>query len=360
MSEPAAGFTSASEVFKNMPPPPPGPSLSLETTPTAQPTIGTSHRNASNAHLPVETPPGETESAEAGPSKPVNKPVNVPAGNKRSIIVNACQRGNPLLNGIKGIGWEYGDIVPDYQVGQNTCVLYLSLKYHRLHPEYLHNRIERLRGMYLLRVLLLICDISEHQEPIREITKICLINDMTVMTAWNVQEAANYIMTYKAFEHKPPDMLKERVQKDYPSQLQNALTSVKGVNKTDVITLSTNFGSFKKLAHASSEQLSLCPGLGDVKVRRLMEAFNLPFRPGAGSSKEKDQKKTSDFFTKNGKGKGRAGTTWELSENEEPAANKDNDKKEGLELNGTLMWKDPLGSDSDEADEEPVVRRAKV
>lgn len=49
-------------------------------------------------------------------------------------------------------------------------------------------------------------------------------------------------MTYKAFEHKPPDMLKERVQKDYPSQLQNALTSVKGVNKTDVITLSTNFG----------------------------------------------------------------------------------------------------------------------
>jgi DNA excision repair protein ERCC-1 len=49
-------------------------------------------------------------------------------------------------------------------------------------------------------------------------------------------------MIYKAFEHKPPDMLKERVQKDYPSQLQNALTSVKGVNKTDVITLSTNFG----------------------------------------------------------------------------------------------------------------------
>jgi len=38
-----------------------------------------------------------------------------------------------------------------------TCTT--SLKYHRLHPEYVHNRIERLRGMYLLRVLLLICDI---------------------------------------------------------------------------------------------------------------------------------------------------------------------------------------------------------
>jgi hypothetical protein len=174
-----------------------------------------------------------------------------------------------------------------------------------------------------------------------------------------------------------------------------------------------------------------------------MEAFNLPFRPGAGSSKEKDQKKTSDFFTKNDKGKGKAGTKvngtqgetgtgtgskrkrsaegepegevedaedddevevlptppkrtrppaeaspewemsdaegdvpdptksaparpaapspeWELSDNEEPAAKKDDDKTGGLELNGTLMWKDPLGSDSDEADEEPAAKKAKV
>jgi len=74
-----------------------------------------------------------------------------------------------------------------------------------------------------------------------------------------VQEAATYIMTYKAFEHKPPDMLKERVQKDYPSQLQNVLTSVKGVNKTDVITLSTNFGVSRLLNHLYQIHGSLIP-----------------------------------------------------------------------------------------------------
>lgn len=37
-------------------------------------------------------------------------------------------------------------------------------------------------------------------------------------------------------------MLKERVHKNYASQLQSVLTSVKGVNKTDVLTLGTNFG----------------------------------------------------------------------------------------------------------------------
>lgn len=34
-----------------------------------------------------------------------------------------------------------------------------SLKYHRLHPEYIHQRIERLGHSYSLRILLLLCDI---------------------------------------------------------------------------------------------------------------------------------------------------------------------------------------------------------
>lgn len=65
---------------------------------------------------------------------------------------------------------------------------------------------------------------------------------LTSMGQYSADEAATYLATYKAFEHKPPDMLKERVHKDYASQLQNVLTSVKGVNRTDVMTLGTNFG----------------------------------------------------------------------------------------------------------------------
>ncbi|KAJ9115976.1 hypothetical protein QFC22_005119 [Naganishia vaughanmartiniae] len=41
--------------------------------------------------------------------------------------------------------------------------------------------------------------------------------------------------------------------------------------------------SFKNLTHATPEQLALCPGLGDIKVRRLFDAFNLPFKVGASS-----------------------------------------------------------------------------
>jgi hypothetical protein len=35
------------------------------------------------------------------------------------------QRLNPLLECIRNVGKEFGDIVPDFQVGRTTCVLYL-------------------------------------------------------------------------------------------------------------------------------------------------------------------------------------------------------------------------------------------
>lgn len=87
------------------------------------------------------------------------------------------QRRNPVLALIKNVGLEVGDIQADYQVGATTGVLFLrsaacndnldntllskkrSLRYHRLHPEYLHTRIEKLQGVYLLRILLVLCDV---------------------------------------------------------------------------------------------------------------------------------------------------------------------------------------------------------
>lgn len=51
-----------------------------------------------------------------------------------------------------------------------------------------------------------------------------------------------YLATYKAFEHKPPDLIKERVDKEYGAMLRAALTSINKVNKTDVESLRTSFG----------------------------------------------------------------------------------------------------------------------
>jgi DNA excision repair protein ERCC-1 len=120
----------------------------------------------------------------------------------------------------------------------------------------------------------------------------------------SAEEAGSYIERYKAFEHKAPDLIRERVNNDYMSHLNSALTNIKGVNKTDVITLATNFGvsrkhltnvvslilivccslsflqSFKRIAEATSEELSQCPGFGATKVKRVRDVFQQPFRVG--------------------------------------------------------------------------------
>jgi Binding domain of DNA repair protein Ercc1 (rad10/Swi10) len=106
-------------------------------------------------------------------------PVVQPASGN-SIIINPCQRLNPVVECIRNVPKEFGDILPDYQVGKTTGVIFLrclhlpfpslpaerilrlwdySLRYHRLHPEYIHQRIERLGQSYNLRILLLMCDI---------------------------------------------------------------------------------------------------------------------------------------------------------------------------------------------------------
>jgi len=210
-------------------------------------------------------------------------PVVQPASGN-SIIINPSQRLNPIVECIRNVPKEFADILPDYQVGRTTGVLFLSLRYHRLHPEYIHQRIERLGQSYNLRVLLLMCDISEHQDPIRELTRICLLNNITVIVAWSADEAGQYLTAYKWSEHRAPTLICERVDKTPNALLRTALTTIPRVNKTDVETLCTSFGSFARMAQADAAQLARLPGFGPKKVARLKDAFERPFRTGTTSA----------------------------------------------------------------------------
>ncbi|KAJ1664905.1 ssDNA endonuclease and repair protein rad10 [Coemansia sp. RSA 1813] len=191
------------------------------------------------------------------------------------VQVNELQRGNPLLASIRNVRWSFAkDIVPDYVVGGTTCILYLSIKYHRLHPEYIAKRIEGLGKNYSLRVLLVLADTDDSKLPLREINRAALLGNMTILLAWSLDEAGRYIEALKMYEHRPPDAIKERIEDTYMARLNNALTSVRSVNKTDVLTLASNFGSFEGMAKASADELTLCPGIGDLKAQRLFKAMN--------------------------------------------------------------------------------------
>lgn len=72
-----------------------------------------------------------------------------------------------------------------------------------------------------------------------------------VPATWSPEEAARYIETLKAYENKSPELIREKVESDYLSRLNGAVTSVRGVNKTDAATLGVNFGSLAAVMRAS-------------------------------------------------------------------------------------------------------------
>lgn len=144
----------------------------------------------------------------------------------------------------------------------------------------MYERLKLLGKEYLGRFILVLVDTKDHHRAIRELTRVCVILDFTVVLAWSLEEAGRYIETFKAFETKTPDAIKEKPAASNHERLVQSLTSIQAVNKTDAQTLLTNFASFADIANSDKGALQMCPGLGAQKIRRMLEAFDEPFRRG--------------------------------------------------------------------------------
>ncbi|KAL7621949.1 ssDNA endonuclease and repair protein rad10 [Parahypoxylon ruwenzoriense] len=195
-----------------------------------------------------------------------------------SILVSPRQKGNPVLASLRSVPWEYSDIPADYGLGLTTCALFLSLKYHRLHPEYIYTRIRNLQGKYNLRILLTMVDIPNHEDSLRELSKTSLINNVTIILCWSAAEAARYLELYKSYEHANFNAIKGQQATSYSEKLVEFVTVPRGINKTDAITLVSAFGSLKNAINADPEQISVIGGWGEKKVKRWCEVVEEPFR----------------------------------------------------------------------------------
>ena len=176
------------------------------------------------------------------------------------------------------MAWEYSDIPADYVLGATTCALFLSLKYHRLHPEYIYNRIRDLKGQYGLRILLTMVDIENHEAALRELSKTSLINNVTIMLCWSAQEAGRYLELFKTFEHSGSASIRAQQSSSYSDKLVEFITVPRSINKTDALGLVSNFGSIRTAVNAGPEEIGLIAGWGEKKVQRWCSSVRDPFR----------------------------------------------------------------------------------
>lgn len=240
--------------------------------------------------------------AAAGSAKPVQptpQPLKGPSVGS-AILVSPRQKGNPVLASIRSLPWEYSDIPADYVLGVTTCALFLrwvrkvpfemvtsllankanhtSLKYHRLHPEYIYTRIRNLQGKYQLRILLTLVDITNHEDALRELAKTSLVNNVTVILCWSAAEAGRYLELYKSYEHASFTAIRGQQAVGYADRLVEFVTVPRGVNKTDAVAMVSAFGSLRNAVNADPDALGLVSGWGEKKVQRWCAVVKEPFR----------------------------------------------------------------------------------
>ncbi len=219
--------------------------------------------------------------------------------------VNSNQQKNPLLQSLRSVRYVLTDAISPahYLLSDSCCALFLGLKYHVIHPEYIYERVNELSrggGLYQLKVLLVMVDHVVYEAHLKEMTILAVRTNWTLLVAWTYEEAARHIEHLRVNAEKPADVIMGRFDDglgcgtstststsstgnssskafSMNQSLVDALTSVKSVNRTDAATLLGSFDTFGDLVRANTDLLTCCPGISMVKAKRLQTLFQKPF-----------------------------------------------------------------------------------
>ena len=208
------------------------------------------------------------------------------------LYVSTRQKGNAILPLIRNVPIAYSPMVPDYILGPTSCALFLSIKYHKLYPRYIHRRIAELRKDFKLRVLMVMVDVDDNANTLLQLNTIGVTNQLTVILCWSELEAARYLETFKARDGKDATPIQKKGSLNPLDRVTDFLTGGRaGVNKTDAVTLWNQFSTVSGIASASRDELALVGGMGPVKVRRLHEALHKPFSKLRSRSRKQQQQR---------------------------------------------------------------------
>lgn len=121
-------------------------------------------------------------------------------------------------------------------------------------------------------------DIPNHEDPLRELSKTSLVNNVTLVLCWSAAEAARYLELYKSYEHAGFAAIRGAQSQTYAEKLVDFVTVPRAVNKADAVALVSTFGSLRAAVNADPETIGVIGGWGEKKVKAWCEAVEEPFR----------------------------------------------------------------------------------
>ncbi|KAK1349382.1 DNA excision repair protein ERCC-1 [Hamiltosporidium tvaerminnensis] len=146
------------------------------------------------------------------------------------ITVNTNQKGNNILNFLSKSTFCFGEnIKTDYETA-NASIIFLSLKFHCVKPEYIYKRIKT--STKNRKILLLHADTVNYELKIEELFQIADTNNFILIIAFSNEECARYIQAFDINEKRSLDILrkKETNQKEI---YETFLCYFPKINKTD-------------------------------------------------------------------------------------------------------------------------------
>lgn len=195
---------------------------------------------------------------------------------KIPITISNLQKKNPLIKILETakINWTDNSAC-DYSISTLIGVLFLSLKYHRTHPEYLTGRVSKFNGSYKSRVLLLVVDGKGPDKAISKLNTYCIDNNMNLVLAFDYEEAGRWLLTMYNMQEAQTDELKASNETNFDIAV-DALNAI-GISKKDAASLLELYGSLADCILQPRESLAETGLLSDNKIEQFIAAKVSPF-----------------------------------------------------------------------------------
>ena len=135
------------------------------------------------------------------------------------ILARNDQKLNPAVKAIRSVPVKFGDIAPDYEINTHTWGVFISLRFHVLHPGYLAKRLGPLRGAVKQLIVFCQVDVEDSSKPLLDITTTTIDAGCTLIVGSSADEVGRYIESFKQFENKPAAAIQERTSDKHAPQV---------------------------------------------------------------------------------------------------------------------------------------------
>lgn len=120
-----------------------------------------------------------------------------------------------------------------------------------------------------------------------------MVNNVTLILCWSAAEGARYLELFKSYEHAPPIAIQGVQARSYKDRVEEFVTTPRGVNKSDAMTLLGATGSVRNAVNAEGEVIVALGGWGEKKVKAWTGAVREPFMKLGAKRKRADDAVTN-------------------------------------------------------------------